>query len=43
MMILIESKGEWSKLLDKEFSDFNDVYYRYEYFELYKKEYNANM
>jgi serine/alanine adding enzyme len=39
----MKNKGEWNEVLDEEFSDLNDVYYRYEYFELYKKEYNANM
>jgi len=42
-MMLIESKGEWNKILDKEFDDLNDVYYKYEYFELYKREYNVNI
>lgn len=43
MMHLIKSKDEWNKVLDEEFSDYSDVYYKYEYFELYREEYNVDM
>lgn len=41
--ILNVDKNEWNKILDEEFNDFNDVYYRYEYFELYAKHYNVEL
>lgn len=36
-MQIITNKDEWNKLLEEEFTQFNDIYFRYEYFELWEK------
>ena len=40
-MTPIEDRIVWNSLLEEEFSEYNDIYFRYEYFELYKKYYNV--
>lgn len=40
-MQVITKKEEWNKLLEEDFSQFNDVYFRYEYLELWAKHYGG--
>lgn len=36
-MNVIKDKNKWNSLLDGEFSEYNDIFFRYNYFELYEK------
>ena len=40
-MNTITDRIEWNSLLKGEFSEYNDIYFRYEYFELYKRHYGV--
>ena len=40
-MRIIKNKKEWNNLLEKEFGEYNDSFFRYDYFSLYGKHYNA--
>ncbi|HJH26810.1 MAG TPA: GNAT family N-acetyltransferase [Methanophagales archaeon] len=40
-MNTIKNRTEWNSLLKGEFSEYNDIYFRYEYFELYKRHYDV--
>jgi hypothetical protein len=40
-MNTIKDRAEWNSLLKEEFSEYNDIYFRYEYFELYKRHYGV--
>jgi len=40
-MQIITNKEEWNKVLEEEFTQFNDVYFRYEYLELWGKHYGG--
>lgn len=38
---IVKDKNEWNSLLEGEFSQYKDIYFRYEYFQLYKKFYSV--
>ena len=40
-MKIVKNKNEWDNLLESEFSNYNDIFFQYNYFELYKKHYDA--
>ena len=40
-MNIVKGRIEWNSLLKEEFGKYNDVYFKYEYFELYKRYYNV--
>ena len=40
-MMVIENRNEWNKILEEEFDNFDDIYFRYEYSELYRKHYSV--
>lgn len=40
-MQIIANKEDWNRLLEENFSEFNDVYFRYEYLELWAKHYGG--
>lgn len=41
-MNIVKDKNTWNSLLKGEFEQYNDIYFRYEYFELYRKYYNVD-
>ena len=40
-MNIVKGRIEWDSLLREEFCEYADVYFKYEYFELYKRHYNV--
>ena len=40
-MNIVKGRIEWDSLLKEEFCEYADVYFKYEYFELYKRHYNV--
>lgn len=42
-MKIIKERNDWENLLDKDFNNYNDVFFRYEYFKLYVDNYNADL
>ena len=40
-MTPIKDRIAWNSLLKEEFSEYNDIYFKYEYFELYKRHYGV--
>lgn len=40
-MIVIDNKLEWNRIINEEFREFSDIYFKYEYFKLYQKHYSV--
>lgn len=43
VMIIVRDKSAWNSIIEKEFSEYNDIYFRYEYIELFEKHYNVKL
>lgn len=40
-MNVVKDKTSWNNIIKEEFSNYNDIYFKYEYLELYKRHYDA--